>query len=103
MKLPKYKQPMLDIYNSTDFSGLTNEEKDCYDKVFFDSLKSPYCMVPADCIKEYKDRQNVIKALVDKGFVAHFCVENLLIPTIIAEVLNERRKEMQQRRSRRKA
>ena len=101
MRLPKYKQPMLDIYNSTDFSGLTNEEKECYDKVFFDALKNSYSMVPSDCIQYYKDRTDVIKSLADKGFVTYFCgLKNLLMPKIIADVLDER---MKQRRLRRKA
>lgn len=101
MRLPKYKQPMLDIYNSTDFSGLTNEEKECYDKVFFDALKNSYSMVPSDCIQYYKDRTDVIKSLVDKGFVMYFCgLKNLLMPKIIFDVLDER---MKQKRLRRKA
>lgn len=90
MRLPKYKQPMLEKYNNTDFSDLTAKEKEVFDKIFFSSLKSSYCVATLAGKDEeyYKNNMNIVKSLANKGLIKK--VGSLISVSIIHEILKQR-------------
>lgn len=85
MKLPKYKQPMYDKYINTDFNqyGLTEHQKEVYDKIFMKALKSSYCLALPDGFDK-----ETLKVLKNKGLIKQQA--SLISVKIIDDVLKAR-------------